>query len=85
VTNSQMLALSVSDTGDHGPDVAVVIASPDRLRQWLAEINLVRLLKQGGQAGDSRLFGMVHWDDSPYWLKGDELALELEEEVDGGG
>jgi hypothetical protein len=82
---SQMLALSVSDTGDHGPDVAVVIATPDRLRQWLREIDMVRLLKQATAAADSRLFGFMFWDNSPYWLKGGELALELEGQIDGDG
>jgi hypothetical protein len=84
MTDKRVLALNVADTTDTGPDVVVVTATPALLRQWIGEIDMVRLLKQGGGA-ETPLFGVMFWDASPYWLKGGELAEELEEEVDGGG
>jgi hypothetical protein len=75
-----MLALRVSDSADDGPDVAVVTVTPERLRQWIAEIDQVRLLKQAGT--DTRMYGVLYWDAHPYWLKGGELAQELAEVVD---
>jgi hypothetical protein len=77
-----LLALHVSDSAEDGPDVAIVPVTPERLRQWIGEIDQVRLLTLAAQGSDARPYGVMYWDDSPFWLQGGGLAEDLAFMVD---